>query len=1374
MPAHSRPSAGLAGNRLLLLLPLLLPLPLAAQTLRVATVAPAATNLTLDAGFEQSTYTGAGYDAMGPGWTFVNAGVNPAPGAWTSIAAPEGQKIAFLQGSGATITQTVNVPAGRHGLVFYAAQRPGNSQRLRISINGVEVGIVKPADSSFSRYRFDALLLSQGNNTLQFQALDGADNTVLIDAVNLYAIEGNARRWSDSAAWIGGEVPQADDHVLIPDDANIIVDVAPTMVPKFKTINIDGELHCADSDIRLDATSVLVTGRLICGAPSHPYTHQFELTLSGTDPGTDNGSGAGMGNKFLAAAASGVIELHGEQRVSWTQLAATASAGSDTLQLATAVDWREDDRIVIAPTVWRRDAATSLPVNEAEVVTISSVLAGGSTLEIESVLRFTHLGTTTNYAAGNGISNERTPWTLDERAEVGLLTHNIRIQGDTGSAVDGYGGHMMTMEGSTIHASGLELRRMGQKNKLARYPFHWHLAGEAPGQYIQNSSVYESYNRCVTVHGTHQVRVAGNVCYDFIGHGYFLEDGIERDNVFDGNLGIWARRPAKPSPPPPDGHLPLETDYREAAASNGPAVFWISNPTNTFVNNAASGSEGTGFWYHTEEKVKGLSVAQDPEFSIHPRREPFGVFRDNRVRASRQGYSTCEKEEGGLMGLESPGVLIERLMVTDTEQGIWPCAEPVSVENSVFRRAIVANTDNGMQAPSPTKFEDSVFIGYSANPPPRVAPNVDSRFHAVQIYDQGFLFDRVHFVNYDRPTMSVFRGGGGAHKLTSNRVSGLTFDNAPNRFIDMDRRVGPEAGPSVWGDVIHDLDGSFTGGLIRAVVSNHPLAYDKNCSRAPGDGISGYTCPYRYAHFSMDTKLGATEPYPNPTYVTVQRSDGEYGSSQHLPTRFIYEFMADADYRYTYRFDAGIARNNLQLGLMNAFANETSIHELLDVPADFTFVPGRECSGPTQWTQAASLADLRSNSEHEYWYNAASSSLLVKLRGCPSSANWYAWQTVNVCMGPLDPDGLCGARSRTAAPPRVRIESPADRAHVATGVITISAIMEHASGIRSAIAFIGEQASEPQNFAPEPPLQLPKDVTTNFLVSVTEPGSYPLRVVATNGDGKTYTAVGQIFVGQTDARVNISTPQMDQTLDAGAAPQLVYTLHNTAAMPSGSSFRLLETRVNPPAVIDHGAVSGSPINLSGWSQGRHDVEIALVLGDGTVTTNKHALTFHLMRDGQLADYEDGVDRRGSVTQPGLAPLPAYSDGQSPVFARDNGVDDINFFPVPVGPATPVEDKASYWLRLTPGLSLTGYNRLRITHTGPSYDAIAHFSSGEERLLGSATFGIGIVDTFSLPARFPGRLEAIELRHDSTDLYCTSCTQSFQSLFSISLLTQAQP
>jgi hypothetical protein len=48
-----------------------------------------------------------------------------------------------------------------------------------------------------------------------------------------------------------------------------------------------------------------------------------------------------------------------------------------------------------------------------------------------------------------------------ERAEVGLLTRHIVVQGDEGSVNGSFGGHLM-MRRATLHLSGVEFTRLGK------------------------------------------------------------------------------------------------------------------------------------------------------------------------------------------------------------------------------------------------------------------------------------------------------------------------------------------------------------------------------------------------------------------------------------------------------------------------------------------------------------------------------------------------------------------------------------------------------------------------------------------------------------------------------------------------------------------------------------------------------------------------------------------------------------------------------------------------------------------------------------------------------------------------------------------------
>src|SRR5690606_36628295 len=94
-----------------------------------------------------------------------------------------------------------------------------------------------------------------------------------------------------------------------------------------------------------------------------------------------------------------------------------------------------------------------------------------------------------------------TPLVLEERAAVGNLSRNIVIQApdDALWQNDRFGVHVMIMgAGAVAHVEGVEIRRAGQRGRLGRYPFHWHMLsysgtqtlGDASGQYFRKSSVH--------------------------------------------------------------------------------------------------------------------------------------------------------------------------------------------------------------------------------------------------------------------------------------------------------------------------------------------------------------------------------------------------------------------------------------------------------------------------------------------------------------------------------------------------------------------------------------------------------------------------------------------------------------------------------------------------------------------------------------------------------------------------------------------------------------------------------------------------------------------------------------------------------------------
>ncbi len=265
-------------------------------------------------------------------------------------------------------------------------------------------------------------------------------------------------KWSDASSWASGQVPSAGQTIEIPKGKAVLLDVSP---PALKGLTINGTLVFGDTDINLTADWIMVhgEGRLELGTPTKPYTHKAVITLTGAD---EDVMGMKMGGRVLGVMGGGTLSMIGQERKAWTKLNATAKKGDKTITLADATDWQVGDSIVIA--------STDFDYEQAEKFTIQSV--AGNKVTLDKALAYMHYGELQSY---NGK-------TLDERAEVGLLSRNIVIKG--ASATDRFGGHVMVMDNSQAVVDSVEFVNMGQENKMGRYPIHWHRMGDGSrGQY---------------------------------------------------------------------------------------------------------------------------------------------------------------------------------------------------------------------------------------------------------------------------------------------------------------------------------------------------------------------------------------------------------------------------------------------------------------------------------------------------------------------------------------------------------------------------------------------------------------------------------------------------------------------------------------------------------------------------------------------------------------------------------------------------------------------------------------------------------------------------------------------------------------------------
>jgi hypothetical protein len=296
------------------------------------------------------------------------------------------------------------------------------------------------------------------------------------------------------------------------------------------------------------------------------------------------------------------------------------------------IDWKAGDQIIVSPTDYYGMSKTerySITQVIGNAVSINQPTATAKWGKLQYV---TSTGMSLTPEPGFAPKTAGTPNVLDERAIVANLTRNIVIQGSNDDVWlnEGFGGQVMIMGSNSITAiSGVELRRMGQAGKKGRYPIHFHQLSYdstgtpiAPGglRYIANNAIWDSKNRCITLHGTSDAILANNTCYDIAGHAIFLEDGVERRNQIVNNLVMKINIPKLPI-------LNSDTDL----FARGPSGFWLSHPDNLVKGNRACEAAGNGFWLAYGNITLGLNkTAKNPNnTAIIPSRSILGVFEDN-------------------------------------------------------------------------------------------------------------------------------------------------------------------------------------------------------------------------------------------------------------------------------------------------------------------------------------------------------------------------------------------------------------------------------------------------------------------------------------------------------------------------------------------------------------------------------------------------------------------------------------------------------------------------------------------------------------------------------------------------------------------------
>uniref|UniRef100_A0A8D3BAM2 PKHD1 like 1, tandem duplicate 2 n=1 Tax=Scophthalmus maximus TaxID=52904 RepID=A0A8D3BAM2_SCOMX len=656
-----------------------------------------------------------------------------------------------------------------------------------------------------------------------------------------------------SFTWAGLPPPEKGSFAIITRGQTILLD---TSTPVLKMLLIQGgTLVFDEADIELQAENILITdgGLLQIGKEGAPFQHKAIITLHGNLRSPELPV---YGAKTLAVR-EGTLDLHGiPVPVPWTHLAQTATNGSTTLTLMKAVTWKAGGEIVIASTGHRHSQ------RENEVRTIASVSADGKTLTLTEPLDHTHLGVSVRLPDGTR---------FEGRAEVGLLTRNIVVRGaqhmewddkieacpegfNTGEFATQtcFSGRFGEEVGSDqfgacimFHAPRpnenlavgrleyVEVFHAGQAFRLGRYPIHWHLMGNVDYKsYVRGCAIHQTFNRAVTIHNTHRLLVEHNVIYNIMGGAFFIEDGIETENILQYNLAVFVKQSTSL----------LNDDVT-------PAAYWVTNPNNIIRHNAAAGGTHFGFWYRMHEHPDGPSY----DSNICQKKVPLGEFFNNTVHS--QGWfglwifvDYFPMKSGGCRSSTPEPAVFRALTTWNCEKGAeWVNVGAVQFEGFVMvnnekagieGKRIIANRVSEFGRDGGAAVTNGTIVGHVDEL--ALGSSYCTHRGVITPFDDGMSVLDTKFLNFDRSSCAAI----GVTKIDGTcgdrcggwavRFSGVEYFNSPNKAgFRWEHEV-----------VLVDTDGSLTGNVDYKVVPKSLLLDPAHCSQSAewSAGFPGFVC----------------------------------------------------------------------------------------------------------------------------------------------------------------------------------------------------------------------------------------------------------------------------------------------------------------------------------------------------------------------------------------------------------------------------------------------------------------------------------------------------------------------------------------------------
>ncbi|GFO45244.1 transmembrane protein 2-like [Plakobranchus ocellatus] len=545
--------------------------------------------------------------------------------------------------------------------------------------------------------------------------------------------------------------------------------------------------------------------------------------------------------------------------------------------------WLPGDQIVVTSTDydWR----------QAEVKTIVKCFdCASNQIRVDGEFKYSHFGQVT--------------YGVDERAEVALLSRNIRIEGEvqktcysfnkrekylcTRFGKDTFGGHLKILRGAYARIEGVELYHLGQQAERGHYPLHFHMCDEVPGQYFKNNAIRDSFSRCITIHGTDNATVSlTKMCLCLLSSYWitrpenFITDNVAAGGDGNGVVFVFA-------------DVPLGFSY-ERQKERGLLRRLSAQYTKVaqFSGNIMHSYGDNGLWF---DGIVSAGQFHDGYFV-----EPDGIIRMNGMYDPRDPPT----ENGTRTETILSGLTLYRNHETDA----WIRCGNIVISNSSFADSTISVITAHSTGATSCDIRHSIFIGETENKgEPFIYINRSSVYDHLDkkdkpthhfersysrdkpdvmqsailmyqglVYVDNCFFDRYYNWYYNDSFMDTwgFRPVHAAAAISFHRtnhypmvprngVMNLKFgycDGDKNSF----RVENSNCSSPYWKvfdgselTTFHDYDGSLTGTANTQIVRDRPFYTGPECLSKPEWSMA--ICPYKYAQLIIRGSGGVLKP----------------------------------------------------------------------------------------------------------------------------------------------------------------------------------------------------------------------------------------------------------------------------------------------------------------------------------------------------------------------------------------------------------------------------------------------------------------------------------------------------------------------------------